>query len=226
MSCVAGKKSPETLDYLLKRRSVLAKADALKSPGPNTQELEDILTAASRVPDHGKICPFYFMVFEGDARQKAGEIIAQSYAKNNPDCREGKVEVEADRFMRAPMVIGVIHRARESKNPLWEQMLSAGAACQNLILAANALGFGAQWLTEWYAYDEDVRQGLGLDGRDVVAGFIYLGSVDETPEDRDRPDLNEIVNHWEHGADLKKGDCYARTKFDVPDLGFEIKLSE
>jgi nitroreductase len=226
MDCLAGKKSPETLDYLLRRRSVLAKASELKAPGPNAQELETILTAASRVPDHGKICPFYFLVFEGDARAEAGKIIAEAYAKNNPDCREGKVESEAERFMRSPMVIGVIHRARESKNPLWEQMLSTGAACQNLILAANALGYGTQWLTEWYAYDDNVRTGLGLDGRDVVAGFIYLGSVDEMTEDRDRPDLSEIVNYWEQGTALKKGDCYARTKFDVPELGFQIEPSE
>lgn len=223
MDIFAGKVSNDVLNYLLKRRSVMAKK-GLGGGAPAKEELDQILTAATRVPDHGKVCPFYFLVFEGEARAEAGQIIADAYQKDSPDAPQDKVQAEAERFLRAPMVIGVVLRARESKNPLWEQMMSAGAACQNLILAANALGYGVQWLTEWYAYNADVRDGFGLDGRDVVAGFMYLGQPEEAPEERDRPDLKEIVNHWEQGADLKKGDCYARTKFDVPALGFAIKI--
>jgi len=113
-------------------------------------------------------------------------------------------------------------RARMSKNPLWEQILTAGAAAQNFSLAAHALGFGAQWLTEWYAYDEIVRTRLGLDEKDVIAGFMYVGTADEQPEERDRPDLDLVVNHWEEGAPLQKGDSYNREKFGYPQNGFDF----
>ena len=101
--------------------------------------------------------------------------------------------------------------------------MSAGAACQNLMLAANASGFGAQWLTEWYAYDDKTRAAFGLDGRDVLAGFIYIGTPAAEPEERDRPDLPKIVNYWEQGAALNKGDAYNMDKYGIPRLGFEIK---
>ena len=220
MDVFAGKPSSEVMAYLLKRRSVMV--DTITAPGPSSEELEHILTAGSRVPDHGKIVPFYYLVFEGEARAQAGDVIAQAYQKAHPDCREGKAEKERERFMRAPLVIGLVWRQRMSKNPLWEQMLTCGAAGQNIVLAANALGYGAQWLSEWYAYDEDVRTGLGLDERDVVAGFIYIGTASEHPEDRDRPDMDEIVNHWSPGAELKKGDQYHREKFGYPGLGFKL----
>lgn len=223
MSCYAGKKSDEMLDYLLSRRSLVAKKGQLVEPGPSKGELEEILTVGARVPDHGKLCPFYFIVFEGEARAKAGDVIAKIYAKNNPDQRDDKIEAERERFMRSPCVVGVVYRARQGKHPLWEQMMSAGAACQNLILAANASGFGAQWLTEWYAYDDDTRKAFGLDGRDVVAGFIYIGTPAAEAEERERPDLSMIVNHWEEGAVLNKGDDYNMGKYDIPRLGFEIK---
>lgn len=223
MSCYAGKKSEEMLDYLLSRRSLVTKKGQLVEPGPNKNELDKILTAAARVPDHGKLSPFYFLVFEGDARAKAGNIIADIYSRNNPDQRDDKIEGERGRFMRAPCVIGVVYRARQGKHPLWEQIMSAGAACQNLILAANASGFGAQWLTEWYAYDNEVRGAFGLDGRDVMAGFIYIGTPAAEAEERERPDLSAIVNHWEEGAALNKGDIYNMDKYDIPPLGFEIK---
>ena len=222
MDIFAGKVSNDVLNYLLKRRSVMAK-NGLGGGAPPKNELEQILTAAARVPDHGKVCPFYFLVFEGEARVQAGQVIASAFQKDNPEAQGEKVQAEAGRFLRAPMVIGVIYRARQAKHPLWEQMMSAGAACQNLVLAANALGYGAQWLTEWYAYHEDVRAGFGLDGRDVVAGFIYLGQAEEAPEERDRPDLDEIVTHWSPDAMVKKGELYNREKFDLPGLGFEIE---
>ncbi len=219
MDMIAGKKAPEVLDYLLKRRSV--KAEDLTAPSPSAAQLEQILSAASRVPDHGKLCPFYYLVFEGDARAKAGDIIAEAYVAANPSAEAAQIERERTRFSRVPLVVGIIHRARMSKNPRWEQMLTCGAAAQNFLLACNALGFGAQWLTEWYAYDENVRSGLGLDDTDIVAGFMCVGSVSAQPEERDRPDLDLIVNHWEQGAALKKGDEYSREKFGYPPLGFK-----
>ncbi len=220
MDIYAGKPSSEMLAYLLKRRSV--KVEDLSGPGPSAEQLETILTAASRVPDHGKLCPYYFLVFEGVARTKAGEIIAQAYVADNPEAREDKVQCERQRFMRAPLVVAIVMRARMSKNPLWEQILTAGAAAQNFSLAAHALGFGTQWLTEWYAYDENVRKGLGLDAKDVVAGFMYVGTCENQPEERERPDLELIVNRWKEGARLQKGDSYNREKFGYPQNGFDF----
>lgn len=222
MSYYAGKQSPELLDYLLKRRSL--KVDQFShEDGPNKEQLETILTAAARVPDHGKTCPFYFLIFQGEARNKAGDMIARVFKDQNPDAELDKIEKEEQRFTRAHTVIGVIYRARQAKHPLWEQIMSAGAACQNLVLAANASGFAAQWLSEWYAYDDETRKGFGLDGRDVVAGFIHIGKPAGEPEERERPDLSQITIYWEEGAENKKGDIYNRDKFDIPKLGFEIK---
>ena len=220
MEIIAGKPSSEMLGYLLKRRSVMAAE--LKAPGPDADQLHHILAAASRGPDHGKVVPFYFLVFQGGALMQAGEILADAYATENPDCDSEKLEKERGRFARAPLVVAIVMRARKSKNPLWEQMLTCGAVAQNFLLAANALGFGAQWLTEWYAYNDEVREKLGLDDRDVIAGFMYVGSFDQAPEERERPDLNLIVNHWSQYAEIKKGDDYNRDKFDYPALGFDV----
>ncbi len=217
-----GEKSQALLDYLMRRRS--CKAADMTEPGPSRTELETILNAAMRVPDHGKSAPFYFLVFEGDTRKEAGEIIAGAFAKNNPDAEHKKISEEAERFTRAPLVVAVIYRARKAKHPLWEQIMSAGAACQNLILAANALGFAAQWLTEWYAYDETVRAGFGLDGRDVVAGFIHIGSPPQKGEDeRERPALADHLTYWSTGAKINKCDKNDRDKYELPRLGFDIK---
>ncbi len=208
----------EALDFLLKRRSI--KAVDLVLPAPNAQELQVILTAAARVPDHGKVVPFYFIVFEGDARAQAGDMIAQAYTRNNRDASADKIEAERGRFMRSPLVVAIIMRERQSKNPLWEQVLSVGAVAQNFLLACDALGYGAQWLTEWYAYDEYVRDAMGLDAHDAVAGFIYVGTALKAPEERERPDLDLIVNHWSgQNTPLKKGDVYNRDKFDFPPMG-------
>lgn len=221
----AGKKSEEVLKHLLKRRSVRA-AD-LCEPAPDVVQLEKILQAASRIPDHGRAVPFYFIVFEGQARMKAGEIIRSAFIKNNPEAPGDKADEEAQRLMRAPLVIAVVYRARRGKHPFWEQMLTVGAVCQNLVISANACGFGANWLSEWFAYDDDVRAGLGLDDRDVLAGFIHLGSVpdDLVLEERDRPDLSQILTRWSPDALLNKGDAaYDRDKFDFPRIGFDLKL--
>ena len=225
MDVLAGKKSKEMLDYLLRRRSV--KAVNMSEPAPSHEQMNVILRAAMRVPDHGKTAPFYFLVFEGGARQKAGDIIAGVFQKNNPDAGDKKIEEEAQRFLRAPLVVAVIYRARKAKHPLWEQIMSVGAACQNLILSANALGFGAQWLSEWYAYDDHFRKELGLDNRDVVAGFIHLGTPDKFEEERERPELEELVTYWQPEVEVKKGDGqYDREKFALPDLGFVIRDNE
>ena len=210
----SGKKSQDVLDYLLKRRSM--KVKMMRAPAPDAQELDIILKAASRVPDHGKMFPWYFMVFEGDARKQVGEALKQAWLTEEPEAAPAKLELEAERFTRAPMVIGVISRMRKGKNPQWEQMLSAGAACQNLGLAANALGYATNWLTEWYTYNDTFRTAIGLDERDHVAGFIYIGTPEGEMEERDRPDLSKIVTHWSPDAALNKGDEYDKDGFDFP----------
>lgn len=210
----SGKHSDDVLDYLLKRRSM--KVKYMKDPAPNAEALNTILQAASRVPDHGKLFPWYFLVFTGDARKQAGEALKKAWLSDAPDAAPAKLELEAQRFMRAPIVIGVISRMRRGKHPQWEQMLSAGAACQNLCLAANALGFATNWLTEWYTYNDTFREAIGLDERDHVAGFIYIGTPDGEMEERDRPDLSQIVTHWAPDTPLNKGDNYDREGFDFP----------
>lgn len=218
---IAGKACPEMIRYLSARRSV--KASDMLAPGPNAAQLQNILKCAARVPDHGRRVPFYFVVFEGGKRDMAGKIVAKHFAKNNPDAPNEKIEEEAQRFNRASLVVGVVYRARQGKHPIWEQILTAGAVCENLVLAANAEGFAAQWLSEWYAYDEDVRTEFGLDHRDVVAGFVHLGTNGDSPlVERGRPELEHIVTHWAPGVALNKGDAHYDTeKFDIPHLGFD-----
>jgi nitroreductase len=201
---IAAKPCPDMLDYLLRRRTVEAKA--LAAPGPAPAEIQQILTAAARVPDHGKLFPWYFLVFEGENRAEFGAILRRAAAQRDPETSEEKLDLEAARFLRAPLVIGVISRIRESKHPAWEQQLSAGAACQNLILAANALGYATHWLTEWYAYDNTVRDALGLDESDTVAGFIYIGTPARAPKERPRPNLDAITTQWRPGCVPGKGD--------------------
>ena len=185
--------SPSTLDLLLTRRSGSAKA--MKAPGPNKKQLADILAAAARVPDHGKLFPWRFIIFEGDGRKRAGDIIAAA-AKADGE-RDKQVEEERTRFLRAPLVIGVISAAREfHKVPVWEQELSAGAACQNILIAATALGFVGNWLTEWYAFHPAVKERIGLKPGERVAGFIYIGTAGDELEERPRPEMDRIVSRF------------------------------
>lgn len=217
-------KDNQALQLLRNRRSV--KAIDLCAPEPDADQLHDILTIAARVPDHGKTVPFYFVLFEGDNRVKIGDVIADAFAENDPVAPADKIEAERQRFCRAPLVVAVVYRARRGKHPLWEQMMSVGAACQNMLLAAHAHGFAGQWLTEWYAYDTRVREAMGLDGRDVIAGFVHIGTPPSgVAEDRDRPDLSQIVTRWDGVARLNKGDIYDRDKFPFPRFGFDFKLT-
>jgi nitroreductase len=184
-----------TLDLLLARRSV--SANSLAEPGPSAAELELILRAASRVPDHKKLVPWRFILFQGAARAEFGKVLAQVCAAEEKDPGAFRLENEAKRFLRAPLVIAVISRVVENPAaPEWEQILSAGAACQNLSLAATALGYGVQWITEWCAYSDGVRRALRLAENERVAGFVYIGTPKEKPDERERPALAEIVTSW------------------------------
>jgi len=184
-----------TLELLLARRSVVA--NKLGEPGPDSGQLQQILTIAARVPDHKKLNPWRFIIFQGEARKDFGEVLAKAFEASDDDPSPARRETEANRFMRAPIVVAVIcHLIEGSVVPEWEQILSTGAACQNLLIAANASGFSAQWITEWYAYDETVCSALGLEGSERVAGFIYIGTGQEQPSERDRPELKDIVTYW------------------------------
>jgi nitroreductase len=183
---------PDALDLLKTRRSV--KPVELAGPGPAAAEIETLLTIASRVPDHGKLAPWRFIVFSGDARLRAGELIAAAFKANYPEAEAEPVEFERRRLARAPLVIAVVSRAAPHvKIPEWEQVLSAGAAAMNLVTAAHALGFAANWITEWYAYDRRVLDALGLAPHERIAGFVHIGSATRPAEDRPRPALAEVV---------------------------------
>lgn len=212
---IAGKQSPELLDYLARRRSVSLKD--MTSPGPDDEQIKTIIVAASRVPDHGKLFPWHFIVFKDDARIQMGAILKSALQKKEPDAPAEKLALEETRFMRAPVVIAVISRIRPAKHPRWEQYLSAGAACQNLCLAANALGFATNWLTEWCAFDQNVHQALGLDERDRIAGFIYIGTPAKVPEERPRPALALLTTWWDSKSPLNRGDSYDKTEFKLPE---------
>ena len=184
------------LDLLLTRRSGSAKA--MTGPGPTAAQIDLILTAAMRVPDHGKLAPWRFVVFEGAGRAAFGEKLAGLFREANPEAIEELVEAERRRFLRAPVVVAAISRAEgNAKVPEWEQVLSAGASCMALLLATHAQGLAASWLTEWPAYDARVRPLLGLQPHERVAGFVYLGTPAAPLEDRPRPDLAALVTRWQ-----------------------------
>jgi nitroreductase len=183
------------ITLLRTRRSL--KPNELTAPGPAAADLDTLLTIASRVPDHGKLAPWRFIVFEGDARLKAGEAIAAAFAAKYPEAKPDQFEYERQRLARAPLVIAVVSRAAPHvKIPEWEQVLSSGAAAMNLVIGANALGFGTAWVTEWYAYDRSVLDAFGLAPHERIAGFVHIGRPTHMPEDRPRPALADIVTRF------------------------------
>jgi nitroreductase len=188
--------SQETIDLLLKRRS--AKPAMLAAPGPTSEQLTTILTAAVRVPDHKKLEPWRFIVFEGEARAAFGRVLLKAcLAEEKETPTAGRLEMERMRLLRSPTVIAVISRATPNPAaPEWEQILSCGAACFNLCLAATALGFGTCWITEWYAYSAGVRAALKLAANERIAGFVYIGTAKECQPERERPLLAKIVSRW------------------------------
>ena len=192
MSDVLNKPAPDALGLLLSRRSGSAKA--MIEPGPNDEELRTILTAASRAPDHGKLFPWRFIIFEGEARARMGETIANALRESEPSVSPERLEIERARFLRAPVIVGVVSRVKSGiPIPEWEQQLSAGAVCQNMLIAATAMGFVANWITEWCAYDSRVGERLGLDVGERIAGFVYIGKSAVALEERVRPELEKLV---------------------------------
>lgn len=186
----------DVTEFLENRRSNLAKV--MTGPGPDEAVIQNLLKIAARVPDHRKLAPWRFVIFQGKARADFGQHVAAAFTKKNPDMPHDRAIFEGQRFLRAPLVIGVISSPKECPRgtPEWEQVLSSGAVCYNLCLAAQASGFGAQWLTEWYAYDKDVQGALGLSPLEKIAGFIYIGTPTEPPKERVRPDVAPLVTRW------------------------------
>jgi nitroreductase len=183
-------------DHLITRRSV--GIAFLKEPGPNAGELEQILTIGARVPDHGKLAPWRLILIDGDGRMRAGERLAEIAKANNPALDEASLELERQQFLPAPLTIGVIFSPRPStKAPELEQLLSAGSVCFNLVHAAHAFGYAASWVTRWFAFDTAAQQMLGARGGERFVGFVHIGTPAIAPDDRERPDLANIVSRWQ-----------------------------
>lgn len=186
-------KNEAVLSHLQMRRSV--SAGALGEPGPDADGLAGMLTIAARVPDHKKLAPWRFIVLKDEARSAFGERLAEICSINEPDASAVRLETERGRFLRAPIVVAVISSPKPHPAcPEWEQILSAGAVCLNLLHAASAMGFGAQWITEWYGFDSRVKAAFGLEGHERFAGFVYIGTAKERPAERDRPDIAAIAS--------------------------------
>ncbi len=184
-----------TLALLRRRRSV--PPATMTGPGPTRDEMDLLLSLAARVPDHGKLAPWRFIVFEGEGRARAGDAIAAAYAAANPGAAPERVDLERKRLAHAPAVVALVSRAApHAKIPEWEQQLSAGAVGMALAVAANALGFVTAWLTEWYSYDAGVAAALGLAPQERFAGFVHIGRPTVAIEDRVRPVMAEIVTRF------------------------------
>ena len=184
--------SREVLQFLARRRSLLVKD--IGEPGPTEEDVDALLRVAVRVPDHGKLAPWRFIIIQGAARARLGAVLEGAFVKRQPDASPTTIALERARLERAPVVVAVVAApVPSSKIPEWEQVLSAGAVCHQLLLAANAAGFAAQWLTEWYAYDREVLGALGLVGGERMAGFVYIGSATREAEERRRPDVSALT---------------------------------
>lgn len=187
--------APDAIDLLLSRRSGSAKA--MTGPGPDESQLKTILRAALRVPDHGKLFPWRFIVIKGDARRRMGDMLVETLRGDDPALSPERAETERARFLRAPVVVAVISRVREAiPIPEWEQILSAGAACQTMLIASHALGFVANWITEWPAYHPIIKEKLGLKPGERIAGFVYIGTSAVPLEERVRPELDAVVTDF------------------------------
>jgi len=183
--------APPVLDFLARRRS--ASAATLRAPAPDKAQLRDLLRLAVRVPDHGKLNPWRFIVLEGDGKARFADALEQ-IAETAPDSEKRKGALF--KLKIPPMAVVVVSRYIEGKIPEWEQRMSSAAVCNTLLIAALAMGFGANWITDWYAYDEEAAALLGLGAGEKVTGFVYLGTPDEAPQERVRPDVNALVSRW------------------------------
>lgn len=171
--------------------------ELLGEPGPSPAETSALLRIAARVPDHRRVFPFRFVVFDGEGRARAGAVLGGAFRANEPDATQERVAFEEARFLRSPLVVAVVSKVdRAHRTPEWEQIMTAGAVCQNLLSAASAYGFGACWITEWYAYDRRVLAGFGLSAEERIAGFVYIGTAKGQLKERPRPDVGALTQRF------------------------------
>ena len=183
------------IEFLTTRRSVQSRF--LGGPGPTAAELDRILTAGIRVPDHGKLAPWRFILLEGERRRELGERLLAIRLGRGDELNAESRDAELGRFTSAPVAIGVVSRAApHPKIPEWEQRLSAGAVCMNILNAAHAIGFAAQWLTDWLVYDDEAASLLGLTPPERLCGFIHIGTPKIAPAERPRPSPDDLVTRW------------------------------
>ncbi|HXP77646.1 MAG TPA: nitroreductase [Stellaceae bacterium] len=182
----------DAIDALMNRVSPAQ----LVEPGPDAAQLRTLLAAAARAPDHGRMQPWRFVLIEGEARVRFGEVMAQSLKRREPDAPAGKLDAERKKPLRAPLVVVVAAAVKENpKVPDVEQVVAAGAAAQNMLVAAHALGLGGFWRTGAAAYDPEVKRALGLGDSDAIVGFLYVGSVG-VPGQVKPSDLAAVTRRW------------------------------
>ncbi len=187
--------SAEARRVIALRRSVSKRA--LAEPGPNRAQLDEILSVATRVPDHRRLAPWRFIIFEGQARHAFNTAAVEIQKRETLGASDVMLADTASYMTRAPVVIAVVSSPDTAhKTPVWEQELSCGAVCQNLLLAANASGWAGCWLTEWISFSPGVKALLDLTDDERIAGFIYLGTAIDHPQERMRPDPNEKITRW------------------------------
>ena len=180
------------LAFLKSRKSGSAKA--MFGPGPSKVQMDEILEIAARVPDHGKLNPWRFILIEGEGRARLGDGFAQVWAQKNPTHGSESLDFQRHLFMRAPVILVVVSTAAvHGKIPVWEQQLSSAAVCYNAVLAATALGFDAQWQSDWVAYDDGAKAVMGVTAQEKISGIIYIGTSSAPLEDRPRPDVSTLL---------------------------------
>lgn len=193
---LASRPSPDARTLIALRRSISKRS--LSEPGPTQRQLDELLTVATRVPDHRRLAPWRFLVFEGAARDAFNQRAVEIQKQETPEASETMLADTAGYFTRAPVVVAVISSPDVThKTPVWEQELSCGALCHNLLLAANASGWAGCWLTEWIAFSPGINQLLELGTHERVAAYIYLGTATSAPQERMRPDVAAKISRWQ-----------------------------
>jgi nitroreductase len=183
--------APEVLRFLATRRST--SAVTLTAPAPSDDDLAALLRLAARAPDHGKLAPWRFLIFDGADKAAFADRLEDIARRRGDAVAAAKLA----KLRIPPLAVTVISAPRETAIPEWEQLLSAGAVCTNLLYGALAMGYGANWITDWYAYDPEASAIIGLQGGERVAGFILMGTPREAPLERERPDLVGLTQRWQ-----------------------------
>jgi len=183
--------SQAILDFLATRSS--APIPELKEPAPSEVEIRTLIRIATRVPDHGRLAPWRFILYRGAAREEIGEQLAALAEAREGPLPEARLQQERTRFSRAPLVIGVISSPKDNpKIPQWEMFLSGGAAAMTLVLAANAMGYATNWITNWYSDVAEGRRILGLAPHERVVGFVHIGTFSGAVQERPRPEIDRL----------------------------------